>query len=270
MAIAIKIVRLRYILSARIQRKACERLDSYNRYFLCKFGSMKKTYLVLIISLLFLGLNSATCQTTWTGPKMTFVKADSADWKLDSNQDQLTDRVHITRGHKQGIFNIVTQTAYDSTSPSDTEWAYGTTADIASLTFDTWIKTNGNKPPSMVNKDAVLHLITDDIYIDIKFLSFSGGANGGGFSYERSTEQNMSLPEFTWSTSLRLFPNPTHDLLYISGMYSAKNYSIYNVQGALIMKGIIGPDQGIEVINLLSGLYFVQLEQGEAIQFIKE
>jgi hypothetical protein len=38
----------------------------------------------------------------------------------------------------------------------------------------------------MIGKDAVLHLIADDIYLDIKFLSWTAGG-GGGFSYERST-----------------------------------------------------------------------------------
>ena len=40
--------------------------------------------------------------------------------------------------------------------------------------------------------DAVVHLITEDIYIDIRFLSWTtgngqGGTGGGGFSYMRST-----------------------------------------------------------------------------------
>ncbi len=38
----------------------------------------------------------------------------------------------------------------------------------------------------------VLHLITDDIYIDIKFLSWTSGGNGG-FSYERSTPISDAL-----------------------------------------------------------------------------
>ena len=43
----------------------------------------------------------------------------------------------------------------------------------------------------MVGVDAVVHLISDDIYIDIKFISWTKGQGseipaGGGFSYERS------------------------------------------------------------------------------------
>lgn len=43
----------------------------------------------------------------------------------------------------------------------------------------------------MVGKSAVLHLIPNDIYLDIKFLSW-GQAGGGGFSYQRSTPVQIS------------------------------------------------------------------------------
>jgi hypothetical protein len=44
-------------------------------------------------------------------------------------------------------------------------------------------------PMLVLNIDAVVHLITDDIYIDITFLDWTPGigGGGGGFVYERST-----------------------------------------------------------------------------------
>ena len=70
-----------------------------------------------------------------------------------------------------------------------TEWAIGTTADIGTVTFQNWEDTSNSNPPSLVNRDLVVHLITDNIYIDIKFTSWASGQSGGqgGFSYERST-----------------------------------------------------------------------------------
>ena len=43
--------------------------------------------------------------------------------------------------------------------------------------------------PNIVGRDAVVHLITEDIYLDLKFTSWNGGhtSPGGGFSYVRST-----------------------------------------------------------------------------------
>ena len=70
-------------------------------------------------------------------------------------------------------------------SAVDTEWAYGALPDYASLNYQTWVIWNGKNPPSMVGKDAVLHLIPDDAYLAIRFTSWNIGA--GDFSYTRST-----------------------------------------------------------------------------------
>jgi glucose/arabinose dehydrogenase len=127
----------------------------------------------------------------WNGPPFTFSKAALADWTLPQNQDRITDRVWLTRATTAGLFNIKSESSYThNLSPADTEWAYGTTADYSTLTYEDWETWNGGQgggPPSTVGRDAVLHLITDNIYIDIKFTSWGGSGGGGQFSYVRST-----------------------------------------------------------------------------------
>ncbi len=126
--------------------------------------------------------------SVWQGASLTFVKADNADWTLAENQDRITDNVWITRADNQGIFNIASEMSYSSfSSPADTEWAFGTTANISALNFQNWEDTHDSSPPSTVDANMVLHLITDDIYMDIRFTSWSQGGSGGGFSYVRST-----------------------------------------------------------------------------------
>jgi uncharacterized protein (TIGR02145 family) len=152
---------------------------------------MRKLLLLLILPFI------AQAQTIWTGPMTTFTKSNDADWTLEANQDRITDNVWITRANNQSIFNISDNTDTSSGecsgfSPLDTEWAFGTIADgINTLTFGTFLGTSFADcgPPSVVNQDAVLHLITDDIYIDIKFVFWTSGGNGGGFSYMRSTPE---------------------------------------------------------------------------------
>lgn len=132
---------------------------------------------------------TAEAATVWNGPKIIFTKASGADPKLAANQDRLTSNVWLTRGSSQGIYNIARETLFShSVSPTDTEWASGTTANYASLVYtdwETWARSVGN-PPATPGVNAVLHLKTDDTYIDVKFLSWSE-RTGGGFSYERST-----------------------------------------------------------------------------------
>jgi hypothetical protein len=75
-------------------------------------------------------------QTIWTGSTTTFIKEKKGDWTLETNQDRIKSNVWITRGANGGIFNSAAEPTGASTiSPKDTEWAYGTTANYASLTY---------------------------------------------------------------------------------------------------------------------------------------
>ena len=234
----------------------------------------------MIVAFFILSTNTTNAQTEWTGTTTTFTKSNNADWTLEANQDRITDNVWITRANNSGIFNIATETEADGSSgngisPADTEWAFGTISDgVSSLTFTTWgvshTDETGGNPPSLVNQDMVLHLITDDIYIDIKFLSWSSGGSGGGFSYERSTDQNLSTNEFASSHSVKLFPNPSNDFIQFSGLSKKENYAIYNIIGTKITNGKVFNDEKVDVLNLTKGLYFLKFDNGNTIKFIKE
>ncbi len=164
-----------------------------------------KTNFISICIALFSFHFTLNAQTIWRGPKITFTKADNTGTST-ANQDRITDRVSITRKNASGIFNILRESEAGNTheagtlAPADTEWAYGTTENYASLTYQNLpaLIGEGNFTGIADGRNMVLHLITDDIYIDIKFLSWTNG-NGatatdyGGFSYERSTPTSNAL-----------------------------------------------------------------------------
>jgi hypothetical protein len=131
--------------------------------------------------------NENTGPTLWTGAATTFNKSDGSNPNLEDNQDRITENVWITRGNTGGqIFNIAINNSADKTeSPVGTEWAIGTLEELDNLTFD-YFRNSISRPKAVVGKNLVLHLIEDDIYIYVKFTSWSQG-KGGGFSYERST-----------------------------------------------------------------------------------
>lgn len=232
---------------------------------------MKQVYFLLATIIFLSNGNDTNAQTIWTGPTMTFTKENNEDWTLETNQDRITNNVWITRANTQGIFNIVTETSYtDFSSPADTEWAIGTTADIGSLTFQNWEDTSGSNPPSLVNQDMVVHLITDNIYIDIKFTSWQSGGSGGGFAYERSTDQSLSTNELESNKKHQLFPNPANEFVQVSGFEESKNYEIYNILGAKIINGLISNNEQIDIRNFTKGLYFLKFEDGITIKFLKK
>ena len=109
--------------------------------------------------------------TVWNGPAVTRSNANEPD--------PITPRVALTRGGSQGLYNALKESGFAHfSSPLDTEWADGTAANFASLTFtdwNTWAKNFHGGPPGTVGVNAVLHLITDDIYINITFTSWGSG-----------------------------------------------------------------------------------------------
>ena len=127
--------------------------------------------------------------TIWNGTTITFTKADGADPEEEANQDRITDNIWITRGNDGGqIFNIKKETSYNKTdSPVGTKWAVGTLDQIETLTFKKF-RAAVDKPKSSVGKNLVMYLEEDDIYLSVKFTSWSEQKNGG-FAYERSTKQ---------------------------------------------------------------------------------
>ena len=123
----------------------------------------------------------------WRGTNISFVKEDNADPNLEGNQDRLTSNVWITRGNGGGqIYNAaISENADKVNSPVGTEWAIGNLDDVSSLSFGAF-RATVSKPKNVVGKNLVVHLIKDDVYLSLKFTSWSGGKKGG-FSYERST-----------------------------------------------------------------------------------
>jgi hypothetical protein len=143
----------------------------------------------------------------WNGPSITFTKPDFADWTLPANQDRLTNDVWLTRRATRPLFNILVEDSADiPTSPLDTEWAFGptqpgnpgpiTASNFANLVFQPFVpaldRAVGNN--AVRYGPGVLHLISNDIYLDIRFTSWSQEI-GGGFSYVRSTPVQTPVPE---------------------------------------------------------------------------
>src|SRR5205823_5594899 len=137
----------------------------------------------------------ATGATVWTGATTTFTKLPGSVPTDPANQDRMTSQVWLTRGAIQGLYNAKSESGFTHFfSPAGTEWANGSLADYASLTYhdwNTWAKTVNGGPPGTVGLNAVVHLIADDIYLSIKFNSWD---SGGGFSYSRSTPGTILPP----------------------------------------------------------------------------
>lgn len=238
---------------------------------------MKKNYILLFFVCFISSLATTWAQTEWTGPKITFTKAGNQDETNPDFQDRITENVIITRGARKGIYNIAQESAFagggnpsapKGASPIDTEWAFGTiAAGVGTLSFGTWSEAMDDNPPGQVNRDMVVHLITDDIYIDIKFTEWGQST----FTYERSTEENtLSTSSFNTTASVSISPNPSSDFIQINNLKATQEYIIYNTFGAQVKTGSVSNLDQIDIQELNTGLYFFKLNDTNAIKFVKK
>jgi len=73
---------------------------------------------------------------------------------------------------------------------------------------------------------------------------------------------SISIDEIVTNEEFMLFPNPVNDILYITSKSSLTgvNYLIVDINGKVILKGIIGYKPIIQVEQLSKGIYLLQFE----------
>jgi len=152
---------------------------------------MNKAILALSCTL-FACASTSHAETVFSGLDFDYHYAGFGDLNLEENQDRITDNVWIVRGTNRGIFNIAQEAAYQGSgaggpSPVGTMWAWGTTADYDTLSYTPFAELHGGFPPGLMFQNVVVHLLDDDIYIDLMFTQWEGNGNGGEFAYVRST-----------------------------------------------------------------------------------
>lgn len=124
----------------------------------------------------------ASAQTRWCGTPLSFIQPSAGQ------PDILTPAVSLNRGQLEGLFNSVQESSFAFGSPAGTEWAFGTSADYPTLIFQPWLDTIDSQPLTQIGQPMVVHLLQEDIYVDLEFAAWAIGPGvGSRFSYVRST-----------------------------------------------------------------------------------
>lgn len=95
-------------------------------------------------------------------------------------------------------------------------------------------------------------------------------ANAGSFSVWGSTGTLSVNSINTIKPSLSLYPNPSTNYIKISGLKKGVKFSLVNTLGAKVQVGTVYNNQELSVKNLVKGLYFLELETGETLKFVKK
>jgi len=81
---------------------------------------------------------------------------------------------------------------------------------------------------------------------------------------------SLSVTSEEIENTLKLTPNPATDNIKLLNLKAQQSYSIYDINGRIILQGIIYPNQNINVSSLSNGCYFVKLKNAfDAFRFIK-
>ena len=206
-------------------------------------------------------------QTVWDGEMITFSKANNADFTQEQHQDRITADVWLTRSNSgRALINYNQESSYSKgASPLGTLWAIGSSSD-SNLEFNNFRDFDGdtsNSPPEDIN--LVLKITngttteSDDIHIDIMFTFWqSGRTSGGGFTYTRSTDPNLSTG-FLKNTDIFLYPNPTTGLVR-TNQDLIEQIRVYDLTGKQLIRS---EDSSVDLSTFKNGVYLLQLYRSD-------
>ncbi|NNC88618.1 MAG: PEP-CTERM sorting domain-containing protein [Akkermansiaceae bacterium] len=133
---------------------------------------------------------------------VSFNKDPFTDETDPANWDVISPSVAITRigsNNAAFLYNPLVEAGPVGGAPAGTRWAFAnfngnpsslSAAGFPALNFsDFRASFGGSNPAGMVGLDGVLHLVAEDIYLDIRFSFWGRGMNndGGAFSYDRAS-----------------------------------------------------------------------------------
>jgi hypothetical protein len=138
----------------------------------------------------------------WSGLSFTFTNPGGIVPPPAEHIDEITPNVALARGLIEGLYNAAKENGWNDSGPLDTEWATNinnpgkaiSAANFADLEFDSWLDAYGGQiGNTIVNRNAVLRLVSDNIYLDIRFTNWQQ-RGGGGFAYMRAVAPVGPMP----------------------------------------------------------------------------
>ena len=123
--------------------------------------------------------------------KIRFTKSANSDWQLAENQDRMTSNVWLTRRSQGLLFNAKVESVHNGSGPKGTKWFLGSLEDyseeqLRSLEFVSMKSASNSRMRDAPGKTFIVHLVEDDIFIELLFHSWGNKSEGGGFSYSRT------------------------------------------------------------------------------------
>jgi len=72
------------------------------------------------------------------------------------------------------------------------------------------------------------------------------------------------------NTSFSVYPNPASSFIAVTGLKQETAYEVINVLGAKVLEGALSMTTKIEIETLTKGIYFLKLDSGTLLKFLKK
>ncbi|GAA4243701.1 MULTISPECIES: T9SS type A sorting domain-containing protein [Winogradskyella] len=137
-----------------------------------------------------------------------------------------------------------------------------------------WFKNNGDGtfgPEQIINdtqSQVYVFTVADfDGDLDLDIASNAYGADN--LNYIENLYETLSVADFD-ATSIKIFPNPTKDVLTFEGINETIKISVFDVLGKQVLEQTLNYGETLNVSQLVSGLYTIKFNNKFASKFIKE
>ena len=83
-------------------------------------------------------------------------------------------------------------------------------------------------------------------------------------------DETLSVDDNTEEAVFTVSPNPATAYIFLAGLQQAATYEVYTILGASVLKGTLSVNAKIEIEQLTNGVYFLKINNGTTLRFIKK
>lgn len=124
--------------------------------------------------------------------------------------------------------------------------------------------------PINISEHMFWNLDLSGIVLNVPAASVTAYSNSSVWQDFVVINGTLNIDSLEKKLDIKLFPNPVTNNISISGLKTAENYKIYDVLGKQVSSGVVSNNTPIHIENYVSGLYFLKIENSNAIKFIKK
>ncbi|MBV7270315.1 T9SS type A sorting domain-containing protein [Winogradskyella luteola] len=194
-------------------------------------------------------------------------------WGLAGNNNEL----YIVERDGNKIIKI--DIALSTPTPIDVITTLSNPLDIEFVNDDLFVTELGNQNISRIDTSTILPITTTQEIVSGLNFPYELEISGNTIYFIEASLNRISKFDGALSVNdepnieqIKLYPNPASEKLMLKNINSDIPYSIYNILGQEVKKGIYESGKQINVVDLESGIYYLSLGSGisEPLMFVKK